>query len=629
MESLYLWIAFTVFILGMIALDLGIFHRTPHVINPREAMGWFAFWMSLAMLFNLGIVLLHPRGGEAGIEFLTGFLVEKALSIDNIFVFILIFGYFNVPKSDQHKVLFWGIIGAIVLRACFIIGGLALIERFHWMMYLFGAFLLATGVSMIRKKDSPYEPGENWIIRYVRRVLPVTERFEASRFFVQKNGTWMATPLLIVLITIESSDIVFAVDSIPAIFAITSDPFIVYTSNIFAMLGLRSLYFAVSGYLKMFHFLHIGFASIIMILGTKMLFSDLYEIPVSVSLAMIVVILLICVIMSLLRPRQVDLKMHFLRTEELGLIPFRRLLLIENIIDLSDLRVRDAMRHKSGVKVIQLDLPWSENWAMIKERRLSRYPVVETAEGKPCGILHIKNLALADLGKDATAQQIRAMVRPGLVVPDTLPLEDALARFQKRCEHIAIVVQENGDWIGILALEDLLEEIVGKIGDEFDSVIDGPALTLADALNPRHILLDVQATSMMTAIDSIMSSLGRTQPPFDLPQAVQALKARESMMPTYLGKGLAVPHGRLEGLTEPIIIFARSLDGIPQTTTNERAELLFLLLTPLGKPRIQARLLADIAGLMDSDYVTDRLRRAETPEDVIEAIRAGQQVVLD
>lgn len=237
-DPVWLWGGFTLFILAMLALDLGVFQRRPHAITTREAIGWFGFWVGLAMLFNVGVVFLYPRGGEAGLEFFTGFLVEKALSIDNVFVFILIFGYFHVPETYQHKVLFWGIIGAIVLRAGFIVGGLALMERFHWTIYIFGLFLLGTGIAMMRKKESKYDPEKNLIIRNFRRFFPVTDRYEGNRFFARKDGRLWVTPLFIVLLAVESSDIIFAVDSIPAIFAITSDAFIVYTSNIFAMLGL-------------------------------------------------------------------------------------------------------------------------------------------------------------------------------------------------------------------------------------------------------------------------------------------------------------------------------------------------------------------------------------------------------
>ena len=265
----------------MLGLDLGLLQRRPHVIGMKEALAWFGVWTALALLFNVGILLFHERGTEAGLEFFAGFLVEKSLSIDNVFVFILIFNYFHVPPAYHHKVLFWGIVGAIVLRIVFIVGGLALMERFHWTIYLFGAFLLATGISMMRKKESHFAPENNWVIRTFRRFFPVTDRYENNRFFVRKDGRLWATPLFIVLLAIESSDIIFAADSIPAIFAITPDPFIVYTSNIFAMLGLRALYFAVSGFMQTFHLLHYGFASIITILGVKMLLSDVYKVPLS------------------------------------------------------------------------------------------------------------------------------------------------------------------------------------------------------------------------------------------------------------------------------------------------------------------------------------------------------------
>ena len=230
-SEIWLWGGFTLFILAMLALDLGVMQRRPHVIGMKEALTWFGVWTGLALLFNVGIVLFHPRAQEAGLEFLTGFLVEKSLSIDNVFVFILIFNYFHVPPTYQHKVLFWGIVGAIVLRVAFIVGGLALMERFHWTIYVFGAFLVATGFGLMRQKETKYDPEKNWVIRNFRRFFPVTTRFERNRFFLHKDGRWWATPLFITLLAIESSDIIFAADSIPAIFSITPDPFIVYTSN--------------------------------------------------------------------------------------------------------------------------------------------------------------------------------------------------------------------------------------------------------------------------------------------------------------------------------------------------------------------------------------------------------------
>ena len=236
--EIWLWLGFTLFILFMLLLDLGLFQRRPHVLSTREAMAWFGVWTGLALLFNLGIMLFYDAGTDdqpdrtslqAGLEFFTGFVVEKSLSIDNVFVFILIFNYFHVPAAYQHKVLFWGIVGAIVLRILFILGGLALLERFHWMIYVFGGFLIVTGLGMMRKKKAEYDPEKNWVIRTFRRLFPVTDRYDGNHFFTHRDGRWWATPLFVVLLAIESSDIIFAVDSIPAIFAITPDPFIVYT----------------------------------------------------------------------------------------------------------------------------------------------------------------------------------------------------------------------------------------------------------------------------------------------------------------------------------------------------------------------------------------------------------------
>jgi tellurite resistance protein TerC len=626
---MWLWGGFTLFILAMLALDLGVFQRRPHVITLKEAMAWFGFWSGLAMLFNVGILLFHERGGEAGLEFFTGFLVEKSLSIDNVFVFILIFGFFHVPPSYQHKVLFWGIVGAIVLRAGFIIGGLALMERFHWAIYVFGTFLLVTGFTMLRKKETKYDPAKNWVIRAFRRLVPVSHLYDGNRFFTRKEGRLAATPLFIVLIAVESSDIVFAVDSIPAIFAITSDPFIVYTSNIFAMLGLRALYFAVAGFMQMFHMLHYGFASIIIILGIKMLLSDVYHLPVGVSLALIVLILLVCIIISLLRPRRADLKMLFERTERLGLIPFRRLLLIENIIDMGDLKVRDAMRQRGGVRVLRLDLPWSENLQLISQTHFSRYPLVEQEDLKPIGVIHVKNLPFAEPPESMNPDRIRSLARPPLEMSEDLPLEEALALFQRRYRKMAIVMNPAGEWSGIITNEDVLEEIVGRIGDEFDLSRAERPIHLADALSPGRVVLDLQASSMANAIENLVARIPQDELPADAQTVVRAVQQREQAMPTYLGHGLAIPHGRLDGLPSPFLAFARSAEGIPLDNTNDRAELLFLLLTPTGMARIQPRLLADIVGLIDSEYVTERLHHAETPEEVIEAIRAGQQVVLD
>lgn len=628
-EQVALWGGFTFFILAMLALDLGLFQRRPHVISMKEALAWFAAWFGLAIIFNIGVVLFHPRGAEAGLEFFTGFLVEKSLSIDNVFVFILIFNYFRVPPAYQHKVLFWGIVGAIILRVVFIVGGLALMERFHWTIYVFGTFLVATGIGMMRKRESHYDPKKNWVINNFRRFFPVTDRYEGSHFFTRKEGRLWATPLFLVLLAIESSDIIFAADSIPAIFAITPDPFIVYTSNIFAMLGLRALYFAVAGFMQMFYFLHYGFASIILILGVKMLLSDFYKIPVEASLMLIIVILLVCVIVSLLRPRRADLKPMFERTERLGLIPFRRLLLIENLINLGDLKVRDAMCARSGVRVIRLDRSWEENLMMIRAARFSRYPVIEREGAKPTGILNVKSLFSLEAASPPTSEQLKRLSRPYLEMPEDLSLDDALARFQNRYEQMALVRNAAGEWAGLITIEDVIEELVGRIGDEFDVERDGMRISLANTLTPGRVVFGLRADSLQDAIAKIVVRIPPGELPADHQTIIHALLSREETMPTYLGRGLAIPHARLDGIDKPVLAFARSDEGVPVENSNERADLIFLLLTPSGMARIQPRLLADIAGLFESEYVTERLRKATAPEEVAEAIRAGQQVVLD
>ena len=629
-HTILLWGGFTLFILALLALDLGVFQRKPHVIGTREAMAWFGVWTSLALLFSLGIAIFHERHGQAALEFVTGYLVEKSLSIDNIFVFLLIFNFFRVPQMYQHRVLFLGIVGAIVLRMAFIVAGLALLDRFHWMIYVFGGFLVLTGIGMMRRREEKADVGENWVVHLFRRTFPVSEHFDADRFFSRIDGRLVDTPLFLVLIAIESSDIVFAVDSIPAIFAITREPFLVFASNIFAMLGLRTLYFAVASFMQMFHFLRYGFASIILILGVKMLVSEYCAVPVAVSLVLILVILLVCVIVSLLRPRQADLKMMFERPEKLGLMPFRRLLLIENIVDLGDLKVRDSMRRRGGVRCLQLDWPWDYNLGMLREARFSRYPLIENAgAATPCGIVLVKDLALQEGWPRLDAEALRRTARPCLTLPEDMLLEDALSRMQRGNQQMAMVNAPDGSWAGMITLEDILEELVGNIGDESDTDRTGDIVSLADAITPGRIVLGIEAADLPEAIRKIIGAA----PPGELPaegrNIIAQVLAREATMTTYLGHGLAVPHCRLPMLERPVLFFARSRNGIALPDSNERIDLIFILLTPEKMARIQPRLLADIVGLVESEYVTERLKGAREPAEVIEAIRDGLQVVLD
>jgi tellurite resistance protein TerC len=305
------WVGFNVFVLAMLAVDLGVFHRKAHEVKMKEAVTWSVVWILLSLVFNLGI-WLGWFGGYApaereqrALEFLTGYLIEKALSVDNVFVFLLIFSYFRVPAAYQHKVLFWGILGALIMRAVFIAAGVALIHRFHWIIYIFGAFLILTGVKMALQKDKEIHPEKNPVIRAFRRFVPVTTDYEGDRFWVRQGGRLAATPLFVVLLLVETTDLIFAVDSIPAILAITDNAFIVYTSNVFAILGLRALYFALAGIMQLFHYLHYGLSAILVFVGSKMLVADLVgKIPVSISLGVIAAILAASVVASLVWPQQ-------------------------------------------------------------------------------------------------------------------------------------------------------------------------------------------------------------------------------------------------------------------------------------------------------------------------------------
>jgi tellurite resistance protein TerC len=293
-----LWAGFTVFILGMLALDLGVFHRRVHEVRLKEALGWSIVWVALALAFNWGV--FHWFGPQRGLEFLTGYLIEKALAVDNIFVFLVLFSTFAVPTAYQHRVLFWGILGALVMRAVFILLGAALIARFHWVLYVFGAILVLTGIKLLVQRNAEPHPERNPLFRLFKRLVPSVSEYHGQRFTVVKDGRRYATPLLLVLVAVEATDLVFAVDSIPAIFAVTQDPFIVYTSNIFAILGLRSMYFLLAGIIERFVYLKVGLALVLVFVGVKMLILDLFKIPIAVSLGVVATLLAGSVVISLL-----------------------------------------------------------------------------------------------------------------------------------------------------------------------------------------------------------------------------------------------------------------------------------------------------------------------------------------
>lgn len=294
----FVWIGFNILVLAMLALDLGLFHRKDHKISIKEGLVWSVIWIVVALIFNVGVYFW--KGPESGLQFFTGYLIERSLSIDNIFVFLLIFTFFKVPDKYQYKVLFWGIIGALVMRGLFIGVGAFLISKFHWILYIFGAFLVYTGIKMGVAKDKEIEPEHNPILRFVRRFIPLTKSYVNGKFFTRFEGKRIGTPLFVVLVVVESTDVVFAFDSIPAIFAITLDPFIVYTSNVFAILGLRALYFAIAGLMDMFHYLKYGLSAILSFVGVKMLVADLYKIPDLLSLAIIALLLAASIIASII-----------------------------------------------------------------------------------------------------------------------------------------------------------------------------------------------------------------------------------------------------------------------------------------------------------------------------------------
>ncbi|TYZ06057.1 TerC family protein [Hymenobacter lutimineralis] len=295
------WAAFTAFVLAMLLLDLLVFNRKAHVVQMREALGWSALWIVLSLCFNY--LVLRTMGRQPALEFLTGYLIEKSLSVDNLFVFLLIFTYFRVPQEYQHKILFWGIIGALVLRAVFILVGAALLAKFHFLLYLLGAFLVYTGVKMAASAGEPeIDPDANPVVKFLSRHLPITSKLEGGKFFVRKEKLLFATPLFVVLVMVETTDVVFAADSIPAILAVSRNTFIVFTSNVFALLGLRALYFALAGLMQLFHYLHYGLALILVFIGGKLLVSEFVHVPMSISLGVVGVLLLGSVVLSLLRP---------------------------------------------------------------------------------------------------------------------------------------------------------------------------------------------------------------------------------------------------------------------------------------------------------------------------------------
>jgi tellurite resistance protein TerC len=301
-DSVWLWIGFHIFIFAMLALDLWVVSPPGKEVSVKSALRWSGVWVGLAALFGMGIY--YFSGTQKALEFAAGYIIEESLSVDNLFVFLAVFGYFKVELRYQHKVLFWGILGALVMRALFIMAGVTLLNQFHGIIYIFGAFLVFTGIRLMFQKEHGIDPEHNPVLRLLRRFVRVTRYYYGDRFFIKKLGYTFATPLFAVLVLLETTDLIFAIDSIPAILAITQDPFIVYTSNIFAILGLRSLYFALAGVLRIFHYLNYGMAAVLAFVGVKMLLMDFYKIPIAVALAVVVAILTLSVVASMIFPKK-------------------------------------------------------------------------------------------------------------------------------------------------------------------------------------------------------------------------------------------------------------------------------------------------------------------------------------
>lgn len=306
-HEVLLWIAFNLGILGLLAIDLIVFNRRPHEIRIKESLIWSGVWIALSLLFNVGVYFWF--GHEHALQFFTGYLIEKSLSVDNLFVFLLLFTYFKVPPRYQHKVLFWGILGALVMRGAMILVGVTLIQKFHWILYLFGIFLVFTGIRMaIQKEEMEVHPEKNIVVRFFRKFFKVTPGYHNEKFFVKTDQGRFATLLLVVLIVIETTDLVFATDSIPAVFAVSQDPFIVYSSNVFAILGLRSLYFALAGLMDLFYYLRVGLSIVLSFIGLKMIMMDIFPIHISVALGFVALVLTISVVASVMRSKRLKAK---------------------------------------------------------------------------------------------------------------------------------------------------------------------------------------------------------------------------------------------------------------------------------------------------------------------------------
>jgi tellurite resistance protein TerC len=473
MSPLLLWAGFALVVIALLTLDLGVFHRKAHVVGLKEALTWSAVWILLALLFNLGVYVWG--GAETALEFLTGYLLEKVLSIDMIFVFMLIFGYFRVPARYQHTVLFWGIIGALIMRIVLIAAGITLIQVFHWLNYAFGAFLILTGIKMSLQKGQAIRPERSPMVRVLRRVMPVTEEYHGARFFVEQGGRRLATPLFVALLIIETTDFVFAIDSIPAVLAITSDPFVVYTSNVFALLGLRALYFAVAGIVPVFHHLHYGFAAILTFAGLKMALAGFYEMPVELALGVIGGILFVAMLASMVKPRDAQIIALMDQGSQAGTFQEGERKLVERVLRFGDQRVGQIMVPRTQVVWLDLDDSIEKVRRTIDESGHSRFPVGTGSLDRVVGLVHVKDLLVQSL--TGPTVDVRAALRAALFVPEHMHALKVLESFKQNRSHLAVVVDEHGVTQGVVTLHDMLEAIAGDL----------PTLDQPDTREPRAV----------------------------------------------------------------------------------------------------------------------------------------------
>ncbi|MBI2206509.1 MAG: TerC/Alx family metal homeostasis membrane protein [Candidatus Rokubacteria bacterium] len=454
-----LWVVFGAVVVGLLALDLGVLRRGQREVTIREALMWSGAWIGLALAFN-GLVWLW-RGADAAVEFLTGYLIEKALSIDHLFVFLLIFSSFRVADRFQHTVLFWGILGAFAMRFALIALGLTLVQRFEWILYVFGAFLVLTGIRIALRHGPQAPTANNVVVRAVRRVFPMTRDQAGGRFVVRRAGRLHGTPLLIVLAIIETTDFVFAVDSIPAILAITQDPMIVYTSNVFAVLGLRSLYFAIAGILPFFHYLHYAFAGILVFAGTKMLVTQLVHVPAAAALGVVAGLLLAAMVASVMRPREQQIEALLEQGVETGAFATDEVQVVERVFEAGDRRAANLMTPRPDL--VWLD-PRDRPDAIARKIARTEGSTVLVARGSLddiAGMVDVRDVAAASLTQGRV--DLEALAQRPLVLPEYLGAFDVLDRLREERTGAALVVDEYGAVVGLITLRDVAETVLGDL----------------------------------------------------------------------------------------------------------------------------------------------------------------------